>query len=201
MADKRARNFATIVYPESAPADWLKILAEECVPAMVSPLHDQDTNPTGEPKKAHYHVILCFSGKKSLDQVNEICKKFGGINSKILSNLQGYARYLIHMDNPEKFQYNSKDILNLSGADWSEVVKTSRDRYDTLEEIVAFIETQQMFSYWDLVNYCRRNNRKWFEVCCDNTHFLTGLCKSADWTINGSICASAKLSDGRITYH
>ena len=40
----RFRNFATVVYPESAPADWLTVLDSLHVPAFVSPLHDADVN-------------------------------------------------------------------------------------------------------------------------------------------------------------
>ncbi|MDU2191324.1 MAG: Rep family protein, partial [Klebsiella pneumoniae] len=38
----RTRNFTTIVYPESAPENWLEILQQLFVPALVSPLHDKD---------------------------------------------------------------------------------------------------------------------------------------------------------------
>ncbi len=47
----RTRNFTTIVYPESAPENWMEILGELFIPSLVSPLHDRDTNPTGECKK------------------------------------------------------------------------------------------------------------------------------------------------------
>ena len=49
----RTRNFATIVYPESAPENWKSILENEIVPALISPLHDKDINADGEKKKAH----------------------------------------------------------------------------------------------------------------------------------------------------
>ena len=64
----RTRNYATVVYPESASTDWLEKLSELHVPAFVSPLHDKDVNPTGESKKAHYHVMIMFDGVKTLDQ-------------------------------------------------------------------------------------------------------------------------------------
>ena len=54
----RTRNYATVVYPESAPSDWIDKLTECFVPAFISPLHDKDINPGGEPKKPHYHVII-----------------------------------------------------------------------------------------------------------------------------------------------
>ena len=77
--DLRQRTYATIVYPDSAPNDWQDILASLCIPAFISPLHDKDTNPTGEPKKPHYHVLLMFDGKKSSAQVDDIRKTFGGV--------------------------------------------------------------------------------------------------------------------------
>ena len=183
MSLTRTRNFVTIVYPESAPSNWREMLAETCVPAIVSPLHDKDMNPDGEPKKPHWHVMLMFPGVKSLEQVTGLCKQFGGIKPQIVSSVQGQARYLIHKDNPEKYQYKPGEIECFSGADWSEIVKTSRDRYDTLEAIIAFMDEKKMFSYYNLVNYCRLNNRQWFEVVCDNTVLLKGLCQSGEWTV------------------
>lgn len=182
MTVARTRNYVTIVYPESAPSDWQQKLAETCIPALISPLHEHDFNPDGEPKKAHYHVILMFAGVKTIDQVHAICKKFGGIRPQQCSNVQGYARYLVHKDNPEKYQYDPDQVVSLSGADWYEIVKTNKDRYDTLDDIVHFIMEKHCFSYSDLVNHSRLTNRIWFEICCDNTIFLKNFCKSAEWT-------------------
>lgn len=202
MPVNRFRNFSTIVYPESAPTNWRELLAEICVPAIVSPLHDKDINPDGEPKKAHWHVMLLFPGVKTLQQVTDLCKKFGGIKPQDVPSVQGLARYLIHKDDPHKAQYNPNEIECFSGADWSEIVKTSRDRYDTLEDIIAFMDERKIFSYYDLVNYCRLNNRQWFEVCCDNTVLLKGLCMSGGWTIEQrlqgdmhDVCESYPVSD------
>ena len=103
--DTRGRNFATVVYPESASADWQEVLAAEFVPAFISPLHDKDINPGGEVKKAHYHVILMFDGKKSEDQVREVFARIGGVGLERVQSIRGYARYLCHLDNPEKQQY------------------------------------------------------------------------------------------------
>ena len=93
----RTRNFATVVYPESAPQDWLEKLAEAKIEALVSPLHDKDKNPDGEPKKAHYHVILMFETVKTTEQVKEITEKIGGVGVEKINSLRGYARYLIHL--------------------------------------------------------------------------------------------------------
>ena len=63
-----ARNFATVVYLESAPADWMERLDQHHIAALVSPLHDKDKNPSGEPKKAHYHVLLMFESPTDYEQ-------------------------------------------------------------------------------------------------------------------------------------
>ena len=43
---KRGRNWAIIVYTDSAPEDWEDIIKKE--PVVISPLHDKDVNPDGE---------------------------------------------------------------------------------------------------------------------------------------------------------
>ena len=44
----RSKNWATVVYPESAPEQWKEILGDMKVEVLISPLHNKDVNPTGE---------------------------------------------------------------------------------------------------------------------------------------------------------
>ena len=62
----KKRNWGAVVYPESAPEDWEEILKLKGISWARSPLHDSDINPTGEPKKAHYHIIISFPGPTTL---------------------------------------------------------------------------------------------------------------------------------------
>lgn len=97
MADKlgrsRTRNFATVVYPDSAPEGWQELLVQQFVPALVSPLHDRDINPTGEPKKPHYHVILAFDNVKTIEQAQEVFSVIGGVGCEPVKSLRAYTRY------------------------------------------------------------------------------------------------------------
>ena len=78
MAEKKTRGhdrtrvWSAIVYPESAPANWREILDDEHFEWAESPLHEFDVNPTGEVKKAHWHIVLCFEGPKSFEQVQQL---------------------------------------------------------------------------------------------------------------------------------
>lgn len=183
----RYRNFATVVYPDSAPSDWLDRLSAFRVPAFVSPLHDRDINPTGEAKKPHYHVLLFFEGKKSIDQVRSIFESFSGVGIEVVSSLRGYARYLCHLDNPEKAQYNIDDVRSLCGADYSDVIGLPSDRYRVLGEIVDFCDAEGIVSYSDLVIYARTYRPDWFRVLADSgTYFVSEYLKSKAWTMNRS---------------
>ena len=58
----KKRNWAFVVYPESAPSDWIEQLQLSGAQFAISPLHDKDLNATGEPKKAHWRYCgLWFS--------------------------------------------------------------------------------------------------------------------------------------------
>ena len=73
-------------YPESAPENWRDILDDYHIPWVESPLHDKDVNPDGEIKKAHWHIGLFFSGKKSYGQILEITNKLNCPAPQIMKN-------------------------------------------------------------------------------------------------------------------
>ena len=178
----RTRNFATIVYPESAPKDWLEKLADLKIEALVSPLHDQDKNPDGEPKKAHYHVILMFDNVKTIDQAQEITEQIGGVGIEKISSLRGYARYLIHADNPEKAQYNKADIKQFGGVDYEGICSLASDKYAAIREMISYCTDHRIISYADLLRYASEKNENWFRCLCDNgTVVMKEFLKSLAW--------------------
>lgn len=181
----RTRNFATVIYPESAPENWQEILVEQFVPAFISPLHDKDVNPTGELKKEHYHVIIMFEGVKTTEQAKAIFEKIGGVGCEIVQSLRGYARYLCHLDNPEKAQYKTDEVRALCGADYITTIGLVTDKYLSIGEMIDFCQEHNIVSYADLLEYARLNNFGWFRVLCDNgTVVMKEYLKSRHWTNN-----------------
>lgn len=178
----RTRNFATVVYPESASGDWMEKLADLKIKAFVSPLHDKDKNPDGEPKKAHYHVILMFDSVKSVEQVKEITDEIGGVGVEKINSLRGYARYLIHADNPEKAQYEKTDIKQFGGADYEGICLLASDKYAAIREMIQYCTTNEIISYADLLRYAAEQNENWFRCLCDNgTVVMKEFLKSLAW--------------------
>lgn len=181
--DNRVRNYATVVYPESAPENWQEILAEQFVPCFISPLHDKDINPTGEPKKPHYHVVIMYEGKKSLEQAKDLISLFSGVGCEVVQSIRGYARYLCHLDNPEKAQYLPDQVRSLCGADYSATIGLVTDKYKAIDEMMDFCDEMRIYSYRDLMQYCRKERRDWFRVLCDNgSYVMLEYLKSATWS-------------------
>lgn len=182
----RTRNFSTIVYPESAPDDWLEILEQTFVPCFVSPLHDKDINQKAEKelKKPHYHVIVMFDSVKTNEQAKELFSKINGVGCERVSSLRGYARYLIHMDNPEKAKYSAEDIKQLGGADWHKAIATTNDKYTAIREMCDFCLESGITSYAELFEYSMFNREDWFRVLCDSgTLVVKEYLKSKAWDI------------------
>lgn len=179
----RTRNYATVVYPESAPENWQELLVQQFVPAFISPLHDKDENPGGEPKKPHYHVMLMFDNVKTTEQALEIFNLIGGVGCEVVKSIRGYARYLCHLDNPEKVQYNPDDVRKLCGADYDSVIALASDRQFAINEMKDFCEKYNVFSIYKLSNYARRNRPDWDRYLNDNTSVTMSIwLKSRYWT-------------------
>lgn len=164
----RTRVFATVVYPDSAPEDWQERLTQEHVCAFISPLHDRDENPDGTQKKPHWHVMLMFEGVKSREQVDALLDGVLGPDRvkhyETVNSTRGYARYLCHMDNPEKAQYDRADVVSLGGADYDEIVSLPSDDWAVLDEIFEYLETTGERYYSRFMAYCRAERRDWWKL-------------------------------------
>lgn len=179
---KRTRNWLFVVYPESAPEDWRLILRDEGVPCAISPLHDRDENPDGETKKAHWHVILSFSGVKTQKQVKEITDKLNAPMPQACKDIRGACRYLCHMDNPEKEQYEIADVECMGGFDFVAKVGSSADVDESIREMMAWCIENGCDSFFRLSNYSAENRPDWFRVITTKrTVFLSAWLKSMTW--------------------
>ncbi|MDD6340558.1 MAG: Rep family protein [Butyrivibrio sp.] len=129
-----------IVYPESAPDDWLDKLAMTHAAIAISPLHDKDKwdhdSPecvdiatgeiikkgarykAGDPKKAHYHGIIVFDKSISFKEANELIRNItkGPYIQKIRSLKNAYDYFLHKTETAikqNKYQNYDKDEIVL----------------------------------------------------------------------------------------
>ncbi|RLL57546.1 replication protein [Staphylococcus aureus] len=169
----RTRNWTFVIYPESVVSNWRDILDDEHIQWVESPVHDKDTNPEGEIKKAHIHILLMYDGVKSYNQILEITQKINASVPQKCGSAKGLVRYMIHMDNPEKYQYSRADIIGHGGVDILDMLKpTSGSRYEMFKEMTEFILDNDIREYEELWIYAMQNRYDdWFQLLADNGTF------------------------------
>lgn len=172
--EKRTRNWGFIFYPDSAPTNWREILTAYHTDIVISPLHDKDINPcTNEPKKPHWHGAIIFEGPKTRAQAQEIVDAINGTNVQDIKSLNGDIRYFTHIDNPEKAQYDRADIVSIGAFDVDECFKRSIDKYNTISEMLDYIETNNITEFFMFLKYCREEKfETWFKQLCDNSFII-----------------------------
>lgn len=170
----KKRNWAFVLYPESAPDNWIEILQQTGLQCVISPLHDKDIDPTGEPKKAHYHIILCYSGPTSFNVVKTICDSLNQPIPQALEQVRGYYRYLTHKDNPEKYQYADEEIRTINGFNISDFIELSKSEVlEIKKKLQELIRTECIIEYSDFMDYLLDNGMSLeYEVGSNNTYFF-----------------------------
>lgn len=188
--DVKKRNWAFVVYPESAPADWRERLQKSGLQCAISPLHDKDTNPDGEPKKPHYHVILVYGSPTTYNNVKALTNgQLGQTVPQPLEQVRGYYRYLTHADNPEKAQYSAGDIQLLNGfdiRDYVEMTKSEVMRYK--RELLVFVRDNDIMEYADLLDILINGGESTadlLEVASNHTLMLTKYIASRRYKATG----------------
>lgn len=178
----RTRNYGCVVYLESAPSNWKEILGEQKIPAFVSPLHDKDIDPQNQPKKPHWHVMIMYDSTKTVEQAKEVFAKIGGVGCEVIQSIRGYARYLCHLDNPEKAQYSPEKVQMFGGADYNAIIGLATDKYKAIDEMIEYVDGNNVRAYSDLLRYAKENRRDWFRLLCDNsTVVMKEYLKSKEW--------------------
>lgn len=171
----KKRYWTFVLYPDSAPVDWLDILISTGLPISISPFHDKDINPDKTPKKPHYHILLCYAGPTTYENV---CKLTKDVLKQTIPQpcdcVRGLYRYFTHKDNPEKFQYNESDIMNLNSFYVSDFIDfTKTEVLELKKRVQNLIYLQDITEYSDLCDYLLDNDMPdEYEICVNNTLFF-----------------------------
>jgi len=173
----RTRTWTFILYPESAPVNWREILNDLFIEWVESPLHDKDVNPDGELKKPHWHILLIFPSVKTYEQVEKITSLLNAPTPQKAMSAKGVVRYMLHLDNPEKFQYEKAEIKSYGGVDVDDLLRpNSSDRYELIKEMILFIRENDIKEMKDLLDYAiEKRCDDWFPLLSDNSAYIVDL--------------------------
>ena len=100
-------------------------------------VHDRDINEDGEIKKEHCHVMFIFENAR---EINSVAKELNIETYRIenVKSIKYMARYLIHLDQPEKAQYKYDEITT-NIKDFKKHFNTSTNENEEMLKIFEFI--------------------------------------------------------------
>lgn len=151
--NEKGRYFIGIVYPDSAPTDWKKRLDDSMGMYAISPLHSAD----GKHAKPHYHVVYKHDASVTLRAAKRAMPEgiFANDRIEICHHARNYQRYLIHLDNPEKEQFeggrSAIETLNNFPLNLGRDL-TDDDIRAIKKAVFSFIRDKDIVEYCDLLD-------------------------------------------------
>lgn len=187
----RSNTWACVIYPgESAPVNYLDIIQGFMLPVLVSPVHDPDkdnmifdpdSGELVETRKKHQHIMLYFSGLKSLNQVQQYTDKLFGTRPFVVHSAEAMIRYFVHWDDPDKQQFYDKDkeektaaigkLLSFNGFEFRSAFSTYTNEdmiYNFLEDLIT---ENKLANIIDLLSYLK-DHKMQYELKFVRTHTM-----------------------------
>lgn len=147
IEEKRYRHFMILLYPEW---DNFKDILQDIKGSFKNYAYIKHL-PEEEERKEHIHLILSLDNPRtelSLAKRLEIDNRF----VKHIKSLRGSCRYLVHMDNEEKYQYDLTQVI-VSKSFKSTYFKSFDDLLsddEILDNIYSFIEDNKCLNNVDI---------------------------------------------------
>lgn len=136
------RNFTLILYPEDKThMEALEKIQKNYDCAFI--LHNKDVTEDGEIKKEHYHCVLRVGANPRWRSAvaEELKLSLSHIEG---CNLEKQLRYLIHFDNPDKYQYDIEEVKgNLKKRVKESINKDKMTEVEKVGKIIEYIENSK----------------------------------------------------------
>lgn len=209
MADKKARSWECIGYPESMICNWEEEIYSLFQVPFAYCVHDKDVDKMGEKRKTHVHIIIVFPNTTTYKHALEVFKQLGDIsNCKACINIRWCYDYLIHDTDDsrkkKKYLYDKKDRITGNGFDIGFLEQDSLvDKKRARLELSKLIIDNNITNYADLYMYVASNFEPFYEdiLCTYSGHFerLTkGLYNRMKCDINKLYAHQQKIIDDLI---
>lgn len=155
MSDIKCRNFHGVIYPdsESYVCDDVITALDDAFVKWAYVLHDMDTDENGELKKPHIHWM---GSRKTPVTIKTIANALGLAEHEVERTRQfkAMARYLIHADDPDKFQYDADKVV--TNFDYGRYV-TPMERSEMGMCIADYIAGNPSLTPYDLLKWAGQN--------------------------------------------
>ena len=155
---QKVRNYAVVVYPDSTTLNknWRENLVSLGHKSIISPIHDNDLDNNGLPKKPHYHVCVFRENATTWNSCVKTMSANIDSSIKYVEVLRGTIQasydYMSHKNAPHKAQYKEEDVVCLNGFSPFDYQKQTRtDKLNCTKEIYIYIENNTIDEFSDLI--------------------------------------------------
>lgn len=139
MPSNKYRCFFILLYPENPEFEEQLETIIENAPSWAYTKHDKDVDDDNNIKKEHIHVVVYFDNPLTIEGCFRKFKdKIPTNRIEFCSSLKRGIRYLVHLDNPEKYQYPIESVV--SNFDCSTYLVKKTDEGGEALEIIAMID-------------------------------------------------------------
>lgn len=168
----RTRNVDIILYDRENIENMIDIcLANSLEYAYI--YHDKDIEEkTGELKKAHFHFRVFSDLQKSTSAWSKLFNVSENYVEK-LDDKRLSIRYLIHLDNAEKYQYNQNEIVSNIEDINKYFQDNKQEESKQLKDIMNYIDNIMGYIYFnDVKNFILKNGywssyRRYYSIIRD----------------------------------
>lgn len=128
-------------------------------------VHDKDRHPDGTEKKTHFHAVLTFTNTKTADSIGKAMHVDPQYVGKIKTTTKSAQLYLVHRNDPAKYQYNPKEVR--ASFDYVEMVDDCppKQKRENIADLIAngIIKEYNIHDYVTIDEYAR--NKRYYTTC------------------------------------
>lgn len=127
--------------------------------------HDKDILPSGEIKPPHFHAVLTFSNAKTIETISKTVGVENQYVNKIKTTTKSARLYLVHRNNPEKYQYDPSEVY--ADFDYINYVDDCpvRQKRETIAERIQTGEIKE-YNLWQYVTIDEYSkNKRYYQNC------------------------------------
>lgn len=158
---ERSFNFSGVLYPEhfcdnrNLAVKFLKDTFQ--TQGAISPLHDSDLQDDGQLKKPHWHFVVHFQNQKSLAVCRKLLEDKGLI--QVCQSLATMCRYFFHLDDDDKFQYQTTDYDTFFNFNFQKQINAFEDFDSKLDTLLMIITINQITTLQDLIIFLQNSEK------------------------------------------
>lgn len=127
--------------------------------------HDKDILPSGKTKPPHFHAILTFSNAKTIETIAKTVGVENQYVSKIRTTTKSARLYLVHRNNPEKYQYDPSEVYaDFDYINYVDDCPVKQKREAIAERIqTGEIKEYNLWQYITIDEYSK--NKRYYQNC------------------------------------